>query len=189
MKTYLPPTKPKMTCFYHKDFPKGKSFLIDEVEEKFEKMVSDGWVDSPAKLNLPKDDSLDITEDQVSSLNPDDLVKLVESLGFKVFTPEMLKAEIEKFSTASVNLEDCNSEAMIAELEKRGAITVSGKQEEVSDSGAVILDKMQEVFNVNPKQLNKDELVRLGKERYGLHLMVSWKEDTLITKIKEAMAG
>jgi len=185
LKTFMPEPKPVMICLFHEDHPKGKVFEKSFAEEKYDEMVEEGWVDTPAALkNQPEKEVPKVSEEQVNNMRPEDLVNMVKGLGFKVLTEEQLKAEIAKAPPTHVST--IESRIMIEELEKRGDIVVNNEPVNAENVDGVI-EKMQEVFNVNPKQLNKDELVRLGKEKYGIHLMASWKEDTLISKIKEAI--
>jgi len=45
------------------------------------------------------------------------------------------------------------------------------------------------IFNAEPTRLTKPELVELGKANGAKMLMVNWKEDTLIKKVREAIDG
>ena len=56
------------TFMFHEDFPKGEIFEEKEVE----KLKSNGWVDSPAKLNIKGENEVclsDIMELPVDNLN------------------------------------------------------------------------------------------------------------------------
>lgn len=64
------------------------------------------------------------------------------------------------------------------------------KKDKAPDNTSAELSKEQEqylqVFLVEPKQLDKDELIELGKG-FGVKLMPNYKEATMIEKIKEKL--
>lgn len=175
------------TWVYHNDLPEGK--IIEGVE--LAEHLDEGWVKKPNELTVkPKAKELELSEDRVKKMKPEALVGLVQTLGYKVFTPKSLQIEINK-NSSSLDISTIESEVMIAELEKRGAITVSGAEETKAgnEPEEKDLETLQEMFNEQPKSLTKPELVKLGKEKYDLHLMVTWKEVTLISKIEDAIKG
>lgn len=192
----------KPIFLFHPDFPKGEMFTL--TEEQVEAKMKEGWVDTPARLNLPEDMDTGISEEKAANARPEDLVELVKSYGFIVLTQEQLQAEANKMAQAafnpanltdemleeefkrritedgfvSLNLESVNDETLIAEAERRGL-----KQ---SDSEAEELNELQDRFNEDPKSLNKEEHIILGKA-LGLSLRSNWGEDTMIEKITEAL--
>jgi hypothetical protein len=194
---------PKKAVFlFNADHPKGEMFTL--TQEQLEAKLEDGWFDTPARLDLPEDNDTGLTEEQVSNARPEDLVKLVESYGFIVLTPEQLKAEANKMAEAAFNpvnltdemleeelkrritedgfvalkLESVSDETLVGEAERRGL-----KQ---SDEGADELNALLDRFNEDPKSLNKEEHIILGKS-LGLTLRSNFGEDTMIAKITEAL--
>ena len=195
---------PKRPIFlFSQEFPKGEMFSL--TEEDLEAKLEEGWVDTPARLELPEDNDTGITEEKAANARPEDLVELVKSYGFIVLTPEQLKAEANKMAEAAfnpanlsdemleeelkrridedgfvaLNLESISDETLVAEAERRGL-----KQ---SAQGAEELNALIDRFQEDPKELNKDELVALGNNGYSLGLRSNMKEDTLIAKITEAL--
>jgi hypothetical protein len=105
-------------------------------------------------------------------------------------------------AAAAIDMDNFSDEDIIKEAERRGL----KKSEEpknldhLIDSGAgsadgvdsrheAELDVLQNRFNKEPKELIKDELVKLGNDKFKLGLRSSFNEDTLISKITEAMKG
>lgn len=192
----------KPIFLFHPDFPKGEMFTL--TEEQIKAKMEDGWVDTPERLDLPKDMDTGISEEKAVNARPEDLVKLVESYGFIVLTQEQLQAEANKMAQAAfnpanltdetlqeelkrritedgfvaLNLESVSDETLIGEAERRGL-----KQ---SDAKADELNELQDRFNEDPKSLNKEEHIILGKS-LGLSLRSNWGEDTMIEKITEAL--
>lgn len=163
---------------FHADHPKGKMFDDHQIEA----LAEQGWVDTPAKLDLPEEDNTpQLTEDQIERVRPEDLVGLVKSMGFKVMTEIELNAEINKAkaSASPVGIDTFSDEELIAEAERRGL-----KQ---SAEDAEALNELQDRFNEDPESLNKDELVSLGNNGFKLGLRSNMKEATLIEKINAAM--
>ena len=163
---------------FHAECPKGEMFDDHQVEALSEQ----GWVDSPAKLDLPEENKTPkLTQDQIDRARPDDLVGLVKSMGFKVMTDLELTAEINKAAAGAspAGIETFSDEELIAEAERRGL-----KQ---SAEDAEALNELQDRFNEDPESLNKDELVALGNNGFKLGLRSNMKEATLIEKINAAM--
>lgn len=179
-KAPLPKPKPAKTFLFHKDYPKGKSFLASEIEGLKEK----GWVDTPAKLDLPKEEKT-VKEEQVKEMQPQELVSLVKTMGYTVLTETEMRAEINKaamkLSESAATIENFTDAELIAEAEKRGLKDGEGEEEPLT------IEDMQDVFNEDPEALNKDELVHLGNEKFKLGLRENMKEATLIEKITESM--
>ena len=164
---------------FNEENPRGKMFNL--TAEQIEQHQEDGWLDSPADLELPESEDVGLTEEQVSNARPEDLVKLVESYGFIVLTPEQLKAEANKMAATVIDISKFDDAEIVAEAERRGL-----KQ---SDIDAEEINAMVDRFNEEPKSLNKDELVALGNNGFKLGLRSNMKEETLIDKIAEAMNG
>tara|TARA_R110002012_G_scaffold262505_1_gene444802 strand:+ start:123 stop:605 length:483 start_codon:yes stop_codon:yes gene_type:complete len=156
--------------------------IFNLTESEIEQKLEDGWLDSPASLDLPKDNDTGVTKEHAENASPEDLVKLVESYGFFVLTPEQLKAEANKMASVVLEIDKFSDEDIIAEAEKRGLKSSDDAiQEELSD--------LAEKFDLDPTTLNKDELVTLGNNGYTLGLRSNMKEETLIAKITEALSG
>jgi hypothetical protein len=78
-------------------------------------------------------------------------------------------------------MDNFSDEDLIAEAERRGLKKAPENETE--------LDALQERFDNDPKELIKDELVKLGNDKFKLGLRSNFNEDTLISKIAEAMKG
>lgn len=159
---------------FNEEHPRGKMFNLTEAE--IEQYQEDGWQDSPKGLTLPEDEPPELTEEQVSNSQPGDLVKLVESYGFIVMTPEQLKAEANKMASVALNIEKFDDQAIIAEAERRGL-----KKSEISSNK---INQLFERFIENNEDLNKDELIYLGNNGYTLGLRSNMKEETMIAKLR-----
>ncbi|CAM0050167.1 hypothetical protein VPHD478_0007 [Vibrio phage D478] len=162
---------------YHANCPKGEIVNLSQAEQ----LEQDGWVKSPALLDLPKEDNAaKMDADQIERARPEDLVGLVKTMGFKVLSEVEFEAEMNKakFSAVPVTIESFSDEELIAEAERRGLKNSGGD------------DLMQELlsqFEEDPESLSKAELVALGNTLYSLGLRENMKEETLIDKIKAAM--
>jgi hypothetical protein len=167
----LPPKKPTRVYLYSQSTPNGRAFLTSEVE----KMRESGWVDSPAKLDLPKEEKV-INPEQVEQMRPDELVNMVKTMGYKVLTDLEFTAEINKAVSKikPVTIDSFSNDELIAEAESRGL--KDSEEESLADR-----------FMEKPKSLTKEELVRFGNTEFKLGLRVGMLEDTLIEKIQEAM--
>ncbi len=164
---------------YHANCPKGEIVNLSQAEQ----LEQDGWVKSPALLDLPKkDNAAKMDADQIERARPEDLVGLVKTMGFKVLSEVEFEAEINKakFSAVPVTIESFSDEDLIAEAERRGL-----KDSGVESEGAI--EALQETFDENPTDLTKDELVMLGNGKFQLGLRSNMKEETLIAKITEAL--
>lgn len=165
---------------YHANCPKGEIVNLSQAEQ----LEQDGWVKSPALLDLPKEDNAaKMDADQIERARPEDLVGLVKTMGFKVLSEVEFEAEMNKakFSAVPVTIESFSDEELIAEAERRG----------LKDSGdpTSSVDVLLNQFNEDPESLTKAEHVVLGNSLYSLGLRENMKEDTLIEKIKAAMNG
>jgi len=167
---------------FSKEVPKGEMFKFPGGKEsaQYKQMLEDGWVTTPAKLDLPQEMKTGVTVEQASEAHPEDLKKLLESYGFIVLTPEQLKAEAVKMADIAMDIENFSNEDLIAEAERRGLKDSGGESD-----GAI--EALQETFDENPTDLTKDELVMLGNGKFQLGLRSNMKEETLIAKITEAL--
>ena len=175
---------PKKSVFlFSKEKPKGEmfNFVNGKENDEYKDMLENGWFDSPARLNLPKENDVGITIEQAQNANPTDLVKLVESFGFIVMTPEQMKAEAVKMAMVALDISKFSDEEFITEAERRGL--------KEPDQGQDADELMMAAFKEDPKSLTKAELAIFGNKLYSLGLRENMLEDTLITKIQEAMAA
>ena len=201
---------PKVRIFlFNKATPQGDifSFVGGKESDEYKAMLADGWVDTPAKLNLPKNNDVGLTVKQVENADPSHLKIMLEKIGFVVMTPEQLKAEVNKFINTVVDIKGFTDEAFLNEAVRRGLKEGDYIEDEEEGDGIVnttdmtakeiaALHKSDEPskeehllaeFKVSPKDLNKDELVYLGNTMFKLGLRLSMLEDTLIDKITEAL--
>ena len=177
---------PKTSIYlFHQDSPKGEMFNFQDGKqsEEYEAMLEKGWVDTPAKLDLPEDSDTGVTQEQATNARPEDLVKLVTSYGFIVLTPEQLKAEANKMASVAMDIEKLTDEALIAEAERRGLKDSTPQLEAPSEVNGALWQQFEE----NPTSLNKEELAAMGNDRFSLSLRSNMKEETLINKITEAL--
>ncbi|AUR93149.1 hypothetical protein NVP1184A_10 [Vibrio phage 1.184.A._10N.286.49.A5] len=164
---------------YHANCPKGEIVNLSQAE----KLEQDGWVKSPALLDLPKEDNTaKMDADQIKRARPEDLVGLVKTMGFKVLSEVEFEAEMNKakFSAVPVTIESFSDEELIAEAERRG-LKNSGSDD--------LMRELLSQFEEDPESLTKAEHVALGNSLYSLGLRENMKEETLIEKIKTAMNG
>lgn len=175
---------PQLTPIYlfSKEQPKGEMFKFPggKDSDEFKQKLAEGWVTTPAMLDLPEENKTGVKLEDAKDAHPEDLKKLIESYGFIVMTPEQLKAEANKMADMALDIENFADEEIIKEAERRG----------LKDSGEGDNDLMQELlsqFDDDPESLTKDELVTLGNAQFRLGLRSNMKEATLIEKINEAM--
>lgn len=183
MEKVINPKRP--IYLFNKENPKGQMLPLTESELK--EKLDDGWFDSPSKLNLPSNDDTGVSLEQAQSANPSDLVKLVESFGFIVLTPEQLKAEAVKMADVAFDVQNLSDEMLIQEAERRGLKEQSENQNAPTDSGEVLEHEFLAQFKADPESLNIDELVKLGNDLFKLSLRTNMLEATLIAKIQAAL--
>lgn len=197
---------------FNKENPKGKVFKLigGKESDEYKKLLDDGWFDTPARLNLPKEDSLNVTSEQFERMRPEDHVSKVKGYGFIVLTPEQLQAEINKMVSTHIDIKHFTDEALIEEAERRGLkeggepvedeevdelAGIESINEEVEEDAPVDeltdepneLDELLNQFNEDPESLTKPELVKLGNEMFTLGLRANMLEATLIEKINAAL--
>ena len=147
---------------YHEDCEEGSIFDASEMGE----MIENGWVDTPTKLDLPdKKPELTVTEEQARKASPDQVIAMIKNLGFLVMTPEEFEAEV-------------NKRAFSDSKPTEAQVTLDGE-----------LIEYQNVFDSEPTELTKEELVYLGNAKHKLGLRMNMKEATLIEKIAAAMVA
>ena len=141
---------------FHKDCHEGQIFNCNQIE----KLESEGWVDTPEKLDIPKKQpEITMSQKDAETANPTVLVSILKSLGYVVMT----KMELEAHTNIAIS----------------NAINPP-KVDNVSFS-------IKAQFDKDPKSLNKESLVVFGNKEYTLGLRMNMKEDTLIEKIQKAM--
>lgn len=160
------------TFLFHLNEPKGRIFTLkDDIKAKLAELEAEGWVDTPAKLDLPPEEKTDVTAEQVQNMAPDEIVGFVRAMGFVVMTPDELEAE--KVKAREIALAEASVQHNVPEdIESEGVA-----QTEVA---------IAEVFASDPEALTKEQLIEFGNANYDLGLTRSMKEATLIEKIKAA---
>tara|TARA_R110000823_G_scaffold78797_8_gene179606 strand:+ start:712 stop:1344 length:633 start_codon:yes stop_codon:yes gene_type:complete len=193
---------PKVSIYlYSKEKPLGEifKFVGGREADEYKEMLEDGWVVTPAKLNLPKNNDVGITVEQAENADPSHLKIMLEKIGFIVMTPEQMKAEINKLVDVHIDIKDFTDEALIAEAERRGlkeggTTGTDEVQEEYFDGSeefinTTAIDQDEDLlakFKADAKSLNKEEHIILGKT-LGLSLRINFGEDTMINKINEKL--
>lgn len=187
----------KAVYLFNQENPKGEMFSL--TQEQLEEKLEHGWYDSPAKLNLPKDDKVGVTVEQAEDARPEHLKKILEGIGFIVLTPEQLKAEANKMADVAFDPQNLTDETLMAEAARRELIEVPGEteQSEVQDlAGEELaeqeeptedLDELLNKFNEEPESLTVPELIVLGNTKFKLGLRTNMLEATLIQKINAAL--
>lgn len=155
---------------FHKDQPEGKLFDADSIKGKQEEMKKEGWVDTPALLDLPKPKPKAITDEEAKEAKPQELVAMVKALGYMVLTEVEFTAEVSKAA------HQLHVDAGLANAEKKEEPKLSETEE-----------KLIAQFEVDAFSLTKPELIQVGK-LHNVRLTMNHNEDTMVEKIKEAMA-
>lgn len=161
---------------FHKDHPQGKMFPIETVRAKQDEMKEDGWVDSPALLDLPKKKPKLITDDAAKEATPQSLVDMVKALGYMVLT------EVEFTAEVSIAAHQLHVDAKAAEL--------AHAQRMPAPVDPVVSEEDQKLvsqFHEDAFSLTKPELIIVGKI-HGVSLTMNHKEATMVEKINEALA-
>jgi len=188
---------PKVSIYlFSKEAPKGEifKFIGGKDSEEYKGMIENGWFDTPAQLDLPKEE-LQLTTEQVQAMRPEDLKAMLESYGFIVLTPEQLKAEVNKLISVHIDIKEFTDSALIEEAERRGLKDSGGQSDDTAelDTDQVIntteIDDDEDLlakFKTDAKSLTKEEHIILGKE-LGVKLRINFGEDTMIDKITSAL--
>lgn len=188
---------PKVSIYlFSKENPTGQifKFVGGKESEEYKAMLENGWLDTPAQLDLPEKE-LELTTEQVQNMRPEDLKAMLESYGFIVLTPEQLTAEVNKLVNVHIDIKEFTDEALIAEAERRGLKEggevieeddTDGTEEFINTSEIKEDEDLLAKFKVDAKSLTKEEHIILGKT-LGLTLRINFGEDTMINKINEAL--
>lgn len=162
---------------FHKDFPQGKMFDANQAEANFDDMVEDGWVDTPAKLDLPKPKPKLASVDAAKEAKPQELVAMVKALGFMVLTEVEFMAEVSK-AAHQLHIDAKAAEDNLAAETK----LIDDKEPKTSEAE----EKLVAQFNEDAFSLTKPELIQVGKV-YDVRLTMNHNEATMVEKIKEAI--
>lgn len=188
---------PKKSVFLFSEAnPLGEifKFVGGADSEECKAMLENGYFDTPAQLDLPEKE-LELTTEQVQRMRPEDLKAMLESYGFIVLTPEQLTAEVNKLVSTHIDITEFTDDALIEEAERRGLkeggdtknqLMLDGSEEFINTTEIMSTEELLEKFEEDPKSLTKEEHIILGKE-LGLKLRINFGEDTMISKIKEAL--
>lgn len=164
---------------FHKDFPQGKMFDANQAEANFDDMVEDGWVDTPAKLDLPKPKPKLASVDAVKEAQPQELVAMVKALGYMVLT------EVEFMAEVSKSAHQLHIDAKAAE--ENLAAEIKAESEKPSASISEEDEKLISQFHEDAFSLTKPELIQVGK-MFDVRLTMNHNEATMVEKIEEAIA-
>ena len=185
---------PKIRIYlFHKDTPQGEifSFFDGRESEEYKAMLEKGYVDTPTKLNLPKNNDVGITVKQAENADPSHLKIMLEKIGFIVMTPDQMKAEVNKVIGAVIDIKEFTDEDEVVDEADSIINTSNMTKEELAGINTGSEEAKELIllseFKEDPVSLNKDELVYLGNTMFKLGLRMSMLEDTLIAKIKEAI--
>lgn len=202
---------PKLSVFlFNEDNPKGQVFNFENGKQspEYKKMLRDGWVDTPKRLNLPVDDKTGVTLEQATDANPVQLVELVKALGFIVLTPDQMKAEIQKMTNVILNIEKFGDLEFIAEAHRRKLhdlvpevvseqlqqyieLHSADHYEQPTTTNEIAMNdedaRVRAIFEVDAESLTKQELIAFGNKFYQLNLNLRMKEATLISAIEKAI--
>lgn len=179
---------------FSEECPQGEAFSFygGKDSDEYKKMLEEGYVDTPAKLDLPVNMDTGINAEDAKNLKPQDLVAMVEKIGFYVATPEQMKAEAVKMADIALSLENFSDQDIINEAVRRGLKEPSA--EDLAEDAEVVEVEEEEpveitldvAFRENPTALTCESLIVYGKE-LGLSLMSNWKQETMIKKINEKL--
>ena len=172
---------------FSKEVPQGEmfSFFGGKESEEYKEMLENGWVDTPAKLNLPKEMNTGITEEMAVNADPQKLISIIEDYGFIVVTPEQMKAEATKMADVAIDIANFSDEDLIEEAERRGLKKAEEPEDNEVEQGEAVslMDKFQEA----PESLEIDDLLDLGKE-LNLGLRSNWSKEVMIEKINAKLS-
>lgn len=173
----------KAIYLFNAEKPQGEMFSL--TKDEIQAMLEDGWVDTPALLDLPVNMDTGLTLEKVNNADPKELISVIEGYGFIVLTPEQLAAQAEKMANAALNADNLTDATVLEQAKLRGFVGDDVELEEKDHEEEVLLS-VEEQFEVEPEVLTKPELIQYGNEVFGLELKMTMKEATLIDKIKEA---
>ena len=171
------------TFLYHDSEPEGRIFDLAYVKENFEQLKSDGWKDTPDKLECKpvKKKNPDIRADQCEAMQPNEVAKFVENLGYLVFTPDRHKAEL------NLALKKASDAQLVAELKVRGLYNSEEKpsQNQIEKEKADHSDLMAQ-WLLDASKLSEKQLIDFGAE-LGLKLKRTMRMDTMRDKINSLL--
>jgi hypothetical protein len=179
---------------FSEECPQGEAFSFYDGKEsdEYKEMLENGYVDTPAKLDLPVNLDTGINAEDAKNLKPQDLVAMVESIGFYVATPEQMKAEAVKMAQIALDIANFSDADIIAEAVKRG-LKEPSPEDLAEDAEIVEIEEEEPIeitlataFRENPEALIEESLIMYGEE-IGLTLKSNWKKETMIKKINEKL--
>ena len=191
---------------FNEENPQGETFSFygGKSSDEYKKMIEEGWVDTPAKLKLPKEMNTGVLENEAANADPQMLIGILEGYGFVVLTQEQLETQANKMAAAAIDMENFSDSDIIEEAERRGLKKAdedtehdAGVNLNLLDSGAGSADYIDareqkeeelllERFKKDPESLNKDEHIVLGRS-LELVLRSNWSEKVMIEKITEKL--
>jgi len=179
-----------MVILYSLAFPTGKRFKADYVKDHADKLKAEGFVDSPALLDLPEPEPELITEEQAEALTPADLVYKCKALGYHVLTDIELEAQVNKSVEEALVQLSAEAEAEASTVTIAGVgVGAPAVSDDITtdDSTNDSEESIRNRFIQSPTSLTKEELVVFGAE-LGLKLKMTQKEQTMIDLISAHFA-
>ena len=172
-----------MVILYSLAFPTGKRFKADYVKDHADKLKADGFVDTPALLDLPEPEPELITEEQAEALTPADLVYKCKALGYHVLTDIELEAQVNKSVEEALVQLSAEAEASTVTIAGVG-VGAPAVSDDITTDDSTNDDEesIRNRFIQSPTSLTKEELVVFGAE-LGLKLKMTQKEQTMIDLI------
>lgn len=174
----------KAVYLFNQEKPKGEMFSL--TQEQLEQKLEDGWYDSPAKLNLPKDDKVGVTVEQAEDARPEHLKKILEGIGFIVLTPEQLKAEANKMADVAFDPQNLTDETLQEELKRRigeeGFVSI--ELEFVHDNQIMAEAARRELIEV-PDEVEQSEVQDLAGEEVAEQKDPTEDLDELLNRFNE----
>ena len=80
---------------FHQDCPEGQLFTIESAMQNQDQLIADGWVDTPALLDLPPK-PIEASKAEIEAMSPESIIALVRGMGFIVISEQELEAEVNK---------------------------------------------------------------------------------------------
>lgn len=174
----------KAVYLFNQENPKGEMFSL--TQEQLEQKLKEGWYDSPAKLNLPKDGKVGVTVEQAEDARPEHLKKILEGIGFIVLTPEQLKAEANKMADVAFDPRNLTDETLIEELKHRATEDLMAKfdLEFISDEEIMSEAVRRELIEVSDES-EQSEVQDLAGEEVAEQEEPTEGIDELLNKFNE----
>ena len=155
--------------------------MLNLTSEEIEQYKEDGWLDSPATLDIPEEAMQGMDAEELEAATPDQIIEKVEAMGFIVMSPEQLKAEANKMASTVLDIGKFEDEVIFAEFNKRTG-TKPALVPDLKKSPDALINR----FLADHSDLTDDELVELGSE-YKLGLRLNFSREVMCSKIHEAI--